>query len=418
MPRISLLTNQREAERNISANLDIAFGTNARRGDSNTRILANLVSSELFLLNNETRNFIEKLSYQNATGEDLNSLGFEYYGIQRVPGNRANTRVGERNFFFHTLNGETFGSINNGNNIFLPKGTKVSNFPNISTGNEIVYVTKEDYTLARNSYFQYCEIEAEEVGEAYNVGREILINHDFRNYADSASGTLGCKNLYPVINGTSTESDDSLRYRIANYISSQRNLNQESVNLASLEVPGVIQVRIIPGYFGLGTTGVVVFGPEKATHYDSLNVIQRRIASSTGEESRVFAVEGIYVNLDLTLELVKTSNLSFEDEESIKQSLTQELTQMIRESYNTNELDLSFAETRIRRFITNGKIVKINKNENYRHPFREVLIGITDNSVEAAEEQATWTDRILTVSDEERIVLSSFNITFIQNTVG
>ena len=124
------------------------------------------------------------------------------------------------------------------------------------------------------------------------------------------------------------------------------------------------------------------------------------------------------MNLDLTLELVKTSNLSFEDEESIKQSLTQELTQMIRESYNTNELDLSFAETRIRRFITNGKIVKINKNENYRHPFREVLIGITDNSVEAAEEQATWTDRILTVSDEERIVLSSFNITFIQNTVG
>ena len=74
MPRISLLTNQREAERNISANLDIAFGTNARRGDSNTRILANLVSSELFLLNNETRNFIEKLSYQNATGEDLNSV--------------------------------------------------------------------------------------------------------------------------------------------------------------------------------------------------------------------------------------------------------------------------------------------------------------------------------------------------------
>ena len=100
MPRISLLTNQREAERNISANLDIAFGTNARRGDSNTRILANLVSSELFLLNNETRNFIEKLSYQNATGEDLNSVGFEYYGIQRVPGNRANTRVKKRNFSF------------------------------------------------------------------------------------------------------------------------------------------------------------------------------------------------------------------------------------------------------------------------------------------------------------------------------
>ena len=47
--------------------------------------------------------------------------------------------------------------------------------------------------------------------------------------------------------------------------------------------------------------------------------------------------------VDLTLELVKTSNLSFEDEESIKQSLTQEL-QMIRESYNTNELDLSFAK--------------------------------------------------------------------------
>ena len=75
----------------------------------------------------------------------------------------------------------------------------------------------------------------------------------------------------------------------------------KSVNLAGLEIPGVIQTKIIPGYFGLGTTGIVVFGPEKATHYDSLSVIERRIVFY-GEESRVFAVEGIYVKID-TLEL-------------------------------------------------------------------------------------------------------------------
>ena len=74
MPNISLLTNRREAESSISQNLDLAFGTNASRGDSNTRILSNIISTELVNLNNETRNYLENLSYLNARGEDLNSL--------------------------------------------------------------------------------------------------------------------------------------------------------------------------------------------------------------------------------------------------------------------------------------------------------------------------------------------------------
>ena len=413
MPRISLYTNPEEVERSISANLDLQFGTNASRGDSNTRILANLVSNELFLLNSETRAFIENLSYQNASGEDLNSIGFEYYGLQRRPGNKANTRAEERSFYFYARGNQTFGAINNNSDIILPKGTRISNFPNIATGQEIVYVTKRDYTLEANRSFQYCAIEAQEVGESYNVGREILVNHDFTNYADSGSGSLACRNIYPIVNGTSTESDDSLRYRIANFIASQRNLNEESLNLAGLEIPGVIQVRVIPGYYGLGTTGIVVFGPEKETHYDSLQVIKRRIRSSTGEENRIFPVEGIYVKLDLELEIVKTQNLSFEEQESIEQSLRQELQQMIRESFGTNELNLSFVEQKIRRYINNRKIKNINRNTEYNHPFKRVTLRKTDSSIENSETSEDFIGSIITVSEEERIKLNSFVVNFI-----
>ena len=59
MPNISLLTNRRLSS--ISQNLDLAFGTNASRGDSNTRILSNIISTELLNLNNETRNYLEKI---------------------------------------------------------------------------------------------------------------------------------------------------------------------------------------------------------------------------------------------------------------------------------------------------------------------------------------------------------------------
>ena len=419
MPNISLLTNRREAESSISQNLDLAFGTNASRGDSNTRILSNIISTELLNLNNETRNYLENLSYLNARGEDLNSLGFEYYGLQRIPGNRASTNVGDTNFFFSPReNGTTFGDINNGQAIILPKGTRISNFPNITTGSEIVYQTKREYTLNANAYYAYCEIEAVEIGSRYNVGKDVLLHHDFTNYATAPSNSLVCRNSYPIINGAETENDDSFRYRIANYISSQKRLNEESVRLAGLEIPGVIQTKIIPGYYGLGTTGIVVFGPEKNTPYNSLSVIERRIRSSTGEENRIFAVEGIYVKIDMQLEIIKTSSLSFEEEENIRQDLQNEVLNLIRQSYSSNTLNLNFVERRIRRYLSSNKIVRIEQNQEYDHKFKLIRLSKTDIDIENDEESITYAASSINLNDEERLKLNSFSISFTEDNTN
>lgn len=414
MPSISLLTNRREAQRTVAQNLNIAFGSNAARGDSNTRVLANMIAEELYALNNETRSFVESLSYQNAIGEDLDSIGFEYYGLQRNAGVRAKTNPGDTNFRFFVREG-TFGEINGGNSIIIPSGTKISNYPNITTGSEIVYQTKREYILPASSSFTYCEVEAVEVGDSYNVGREVLLHHNFTGYANAARNSLVCKNVYPIINGTNTETDESFRYRIANYISSQRNLNEESMRISGLEIPGVIQVKTIPGYYGLGTTGVVVFGPEKETSIDSLNIIQRRIRSSLGEESRVIAVEGFYTKLDIDLVLIKTPSLTFEEEESIRQELKIELMQLIRTSFESNQLDLNFINAKLNKYLVSNKIVRAEENTNYRHKFKEVILSKSDTLIEREEEKISWIGSLITVSEEERIKLSSFNISFIED---
>lgn len=278
--------------------------------DSKTRSIADSLTREVLDLRQQSIAAFSANNIATSKGKDLVELG-ESWGVPLNNNTFAQVFDTEQSLAFYVESG-TFGDINSGGDITIPAGELVYSAPNNNElGTTVNYRLTTSVTLPAASALAYVSAKAETSGSGSNVGQGVLRNHEFTNYTDSGANTLKVINFYPILNGRNREQDERYRFRIAQNYNRLHQNSDARILLTALKVPGVLEVKPISGFFGIGTVGVVVLGAENESNPSLIEQVQARLNRYKGPAGSMTAIPATQVLIDLELDVKtvrKTSN--------------------------------------------------------------------------------------------------------------
>ena len=297
--------------------------------DSKARAISDVfVDSELELSQEKTNAFYA-MQLSNAFDEKLDAIGATW-GVPRRQNAFAQSKATERSFAFYVTTG-TFNAINGGLPFTLTAGTTVFSAPNNNESGAVVdFVVTSAVTCQPAEAIKYVSVRAVTAGSKFNVGRGVVRSHSFTGYADVANNSLKVVNFYPVLNGNDRESDRSYRYRLTRHYLQLKQNNDARLQLTALNVPGVLDTRIIPGYFGIGTVGVVVLGADNQSNTQLVSSVQVRLEHFKSPSGHMVAVPATNVGFDLEMELKTVKNLSTSEKTKLESDIRLALTNYLR----------------------------------------------------------------------------------------
>lgn len=288
--------------------------------DSKAKAIADVFAEQLY---NDRQDIIagfNALQLSQARGAALDQIGLGR-GVTRLRESFASVNSSESSLSFY-VNSGVFGDINGGSGFTIPKGTKVwSTVKENDLGKVIQYSLTADVICNATDSIVYASAKADASGADFNVGASVLRNHGFTNYS-SGSGLLVI-NLYAILNGRSEESDEQYRFRISQQYASIATGNETRARLVALNVPGVIDTKIIPGYYGAGSIGLVVLGSEFQTTTKMVEAVQRNVdaMSLPGVNIKALAAVNALFDLEVTVHALKT--LTAAEQARVKNTLRQ-----------------------------------------------------------------------------------------------
>jgi len=235
----------------------------------------------------------------NATGPTLDLIA-DMVGIQRLPEVRARVETTDNNFKFYVKTG-TFGDINNNAAITISAGTEIRTGSSRGRA-DATMIQRTAVTLPAGASEVF--FSADQIGQARlrGISAGALSRHDFVGYTDSAFQSLLVLNVKGIA-GRPVESDQNLRFRIANRMQSAAEANLTSIRLNSLLVPGVSDVKVIPNKSGIGSYDVVVFGTSQVVADNVVQQVQDQIDRHQAVGTRGIAVGPRLVGLTMRIRL-------------------------------------------------------------------------------------------------------------------
>ena len=266
--------------------------------DSKTRALLDINANEVVSLRRQALESYYSQQLTRARGAQLDRIGADM-GVPRLSSTFSSADAREQNFAFYVDSG-VFGDYNGGADINIPVDAILYSDANQNElGSRIEYrVTDATVGLATESMV-YVSVRAKEAGLAYNVSGSVIRTHNFTNYTASGTGAIKCINMFSVINGREVEEDESYRFRLSKRYDVLLSRNNSRIMLSALQIPGVVDIRVVPGYFGIGTAGVIVLGPDYEANSAILSAVQGQLDSIQVPGLRALATAATKVSLDL-----------------------------------------------------------------------------------------------------------------------
>jgi uncharacterized phage protein gp47/JayE len=319
--------------------LDLVRGWRAKIGartgitnfsaDSVTRALMDVLAQEVSQVRQSQLESFYASQLSRASGKQLDLIG-EDMGLPRLQPTFSSASVSEHNFAFYVETG-TFGSINGGSSITIPVGTILYSDQNQNELNaRVEYETIQSVTLSAANAIGYCGAKAVTAGPFYNVGANVIRNHNFSGYVGAGAGGLKVMNFFAVLNGRSQEPDDRYRFRLSRNYDRLISRNDSRIMLNALQVPGVLDVKILPGFYGIGTSAVVVLGPDYEVSLSLIAAVQSQLDVMSVPGLRVLATPATKVQLDLQLELSPIKDLSALERRQIETDVRRVLKNLLR----------------------------------------------------------------------------------------
>ena len=199
------------------------------------RALADIVADQLAAQESRLFHLISQSLLPYAVGENLDALG-AMFGVYRVQAQASRVSVQDDTLKFYTLE-PSFGAINNGRDILLPAGTRVTTLD----GSGPVFVVDETL-LPADASEAAVSARSLDPGAAANVGPGVLVRHDFTGYAMAETGALQVVNTSSIIGGRDEEDDESYRYRIRLRLLNPSGVTEGALRYQILAIPGVQDV--------------------------------------------------------------------------------------------------------------------------------------------------------------------------------
>lgn len=215
-----------------------------------------------------------------ANGQNLDLFGI-LLGEPRLPSVAAKADASMEVVKFYAEEG-TFGDINGGNSIPLPRGTIVSTRAN---GEGLTYRLSTPLTLDASDTSAWASVEAFDTGSEYNVGANSLIYHNFTDYEDYLNKTLLVTNIYAIGSGKDFEGDNNYKYRLVQKVIEGEAANETALRLAALSVPGVADVLMQKHYRGIGTFGIIIKSVTPTISDNLIDEVIERVIKKEGYSS-------------------------------------------------------------------------------------------------------------------------------------
>jgi hypothetical protein len=215
----------------------VATGISQTSPGGKARAITDTLSDQMSALELQQFSNLAQVLLPYATGDTLDFLGAPY-NVIRLQRQDATVAETDNNFQFYVRFGN-FGSINNGNDITVPAGTKLYT----SDGeNGVVYLTQYDVFLpAAQTTVSFGAVSAVP-GAAGQAAANVFNSSSFSGYADSRYGTLLVTNNFGIITGCDAETDDNYRYRISLQMQSTGGCRADDIRAAVLTVVGLQDV--------------------------------------------------------------------------------------------------------------------------------------------------------------------------------
>lgn len=390
---------------NFRTSLQNRVGINNFNSDSTARSIYLPFVNELGRLNSENRRAFESLQIETAAGKDLEAIASNY-GLSRLSATYAQTEAFDKNFTF--ICDSTFGSINNGMPIEVPVGTQIR--INEGETNSVVYETVSTVILAPNNSYQYAAVRSMSAGSGSNVAANSLVVLDFSDYANSSSKTLKCTNSYAILNGRNNESDDSLRFRILNQYATIVKDSEDSLFFRSLEVPGVVDIRIMPNYYGIGTVGVFVFGSGYKSNASLLAEVKRKVNTIAAPGIRYEVVPGITVYLDIELSIYVNESIPDDQKRLMRMNIERNLKLAINAENSSGEVSISSLKDVI---MNSDPLIKgIVARDGSSNLFRSVYVRKVYGEHRNTSERYSVNNGLISAEPEEYFNLGTLDIEF------
>lgn len=376
--------------------------------DSKIRVLSDVLTDELLQDREDMTEAFYANQISNAVGEQLDSIG-DRLGLSRRQPVFADVTKAESSLAFYVDSGD-FGAINSGSPITIPQGTIVSTDPNSNElGSTIEYKLTASYTLPATSSIFFVDAQASNLGSKYNVGAQVLRRHQFTNYTDSTAGSLKVVNFYPILNGRDRETDENYRFRLSQFYSSLVQINNSRIKLAALQVPGVVQTRVMPAYYGIGTAGVAVMGAEFQTNARLVDGVQAHLNETQTPGLRAQATGAVQATFDFNLEIKTSRDLTDSEQVVLRAEIKRAMLDYFRRLSLGDVVNLNDLGAKIQR-ETNGLVSldAIGGNRLFKKVWvRKGLPGST------SDEQQKLISTTYLLSQDMFAALGNVNYTFV-----
>ena len=348
---------------------------------------------------------LESRSISTARGRDLDSIGRER-NVNRLAATKCMATASERSFGFYVSAG-TFASVN-ATSFVIPKGTKITSNPNQNEFNlSIEYVTTSAVTVQPTDSIIYVGIEAVASGSEQRVGFGTLVNHNVSNVSNPS--LLLCTNFYPILNGRDEELDEAYRFRVISEYDRSINLNRNKVRMDAVRVPGVIDVKTVPGYYGIGSAAVTVLGSDYSTNTNLVSGVQSLLDSERGPASRINVISATRVFFDLELEISSSIALNAREVTQAKNSIRLAVFNYLRSIEIGGFVSLSDMFNEITRSL-NGNI-RARNTEGGTSVFKNVFIR-KGNNVSAPDERERLIGDFYSLDSISYADLGTIDVTF------
>lgn len=337
--------------RNFRARMEERTGITNYDSDTKMGALIDVVIDEVVESRNQSIQAYYNQQLTRAKGQFLDRIG-QNLGLPRFEATKGSSVVSEQNVAFYVDSG-VFGDINGGGSFVVPAGTVIySNSNQNELGTVVEYETTADVTCPAAGAIAYASVRAKISGSAYNVGEGVLQNHLFTGYSLSASNGLKVINFYSILSGQNREADESYRFRLSKNYDRLVSSNNTKLKLTAVSVPGVIDVKVIRNYFGIGTAGAIVLCADFTSSSAILNAVQNNLDQLSGPGLKVVAAAATKVSIDLEIQVEPTRQLTTAEKRNAESAIKAAATNYLRSVGISGTMNVSDLADAIRRNTT------------------------------------------------------------------
>ena len=129
-----IIKSTNSLKKDIKERLSNRAGITHWSNDGVAKSLVDAIAVEQRLLSNRMNSALRNMQVSTAEGSNLDNLGVTR-GVQRLKANTAESMKREMNFYFYS--DTTFGDLNGGADILIPKGTLVTPGAGLTPGDQV-----------------------------------------------------------------------------------------------------------------------------------------------------------------------------------------------------------------------------------------------------------------------------------------